>query len=104
MYHLGSTVRLSPSCFWNRFLIGDIRRLIRARLGTEAVPEPLAWQVAEKAEGNPLFAEEIVSLLGDRGIIRTTADKLDFDATAVATALPASVQGLLTARVDLLHQ
>jgi predicted ATPase len=82
--------------------IGDIRRLIRARLGTEAVPEPLAWQVAEKAEGNPLIAEEIVSFLGDRGIIRNTADKLDFDATAVATALPPSVQGLLTARVDLL--
>ena len=62
----------------------------------------LARQVTEKAEGNPLFAEEIVSFLTERGILRTVAGKLDFDASAVATALPASVQSLLTARVDRL--
>jgi predicted ATPase len=78
--------------------IGGIRRLIRARPGAEALPEPLAWQVAEKAEGNPLFAEEIVSFLSEHGIVRTSTGKLDFD----ATALPASVQSLLTARVDRL--
>ena len=84
--------------------IGDIRRLIRSRLGVEALPEQLAWHVAERAEGNPLFAEEIVSFLSERGIVRTTTGKLDFDATVVATALPASVQSLLTARVDRLAQ
>ena len=84
--------------------IGDIRRLIRSRLGVETLPEQLAWQVAEKAEGNPLFAEEIVSFLSERGIVRTSTGKLDFDATVVATALPASVQSLLTARVDRLAQ
>ena len=78
--------------------IGDIRRLIRARPGAEALPEPLAWQVAEKAEGNPLFAEEIVSFLSERGTVRTSTGKLDLD----ATALPASVQSILTARVDRL--
>ena len=83
---------------------GDIRRLIRARLGIDNVPEPLVRQVAEKAEGNPLFAEEIVSFLAERGMLRTATDKLDFDASMVATALPASVQGLLTARVDRLAQ
>ena len=82
--------------------IGDIRRLIRARPGIEALPEPLAWQTAERAEGNPLFAEEIVSFLSERGIVRTSTGKLDFDATVVATALPTSVQGVLTARVDRL--
>ena len=40
-------------------------------------------QVAEKAEGNPLFAEEIVSYLSERGIIRTA---VDFDPNAVAAA------------------
>ena len=43
--------------------VGDIRRLVQARLGVEVLPEALARQVAEKAEGNPLFAEEIVSFL-----------------------------------------
>jgi tetratricopeptide (TPR) repeat protein len=81
---------------------GDIRRLIRARFGIDTLPEPLALQVAEKAEGNPLFAEEIVSFLTERAMVRTTTGKLDFDASMVATALPASVQSLLTARVDRL--
>ena len=40
---------------------GDIRHLVRARLGVEALPDALARQVTEKAEGNPLFAEEIVA-------------------------------------------
>jgi class 3 adenylate cyclase len=83
---------------------GDIRRLIRERLGVAALPEPLARRVAEKAEGNPLFAEEIVSFLMERGIARTTTGKLDFDERIVATGLPASVQSLLTARVDRLAQ
>jgi uncharacterized protein (TIGR00369 family) len=81
---------------------GDICHLVQARLGVETVPEALAQQVAERAEGNPLFAEEIVSYLAERGILRPVAGKLEFDADAVAAALPASVQSLLTARVDRL--
>ena len=49
--------------------MGDIRRLIQARLGVDVVlPEALARQVIEKAVGNPLFAEEIVSHLTEQGI------------------------------------
>ena len=82
--------------------IGDIRRLIRGCLGAETLPEAFAWQVAEKSEGNPLFAEEIVSFLSERGLVRTTTGKLDFDATVLAMALPATLQSLLIARVDRL--
>ena len=46
---------------------GDIRHLIQERLSVAALPEGLAQQVIEKAEGNPLFAEEIVSYLTERG-------------------------------------
>ncbi len=81
---------------------GDIRHLVQARLGVEALPEALARQVTEKADGNPLFAEEIITFLKERGILRAVAGKLDFDVSAVAPALPASVQSVLTARVDRL--
>jgi tetratricopeptide (TPR) repeat protein len=81
---------------------GDIRRLVQTQLGVESLPDTLARQVAEKADGNPLFAEEIVSFLTERGMLRTAAGKLDFDPGAVVAALPASVQSLLTARVDRL--
>jgi predicted ATPase len=61
---------------------GDIRRLVQHRLGVEVLPEAFARQVTEKAEGNPLFAEEIVSYLTERGIIRTT---VEFDESALGT-------------------
>jgi class 3 adenylate cyclase/tetratricopeptide (TPR) repeat protein len=82
--------------------VDHIRRLVQGRLGVEALPEALARQVTEKAEGNPLFAEEIVSFLTERGMLRTAAGKLEFDADKVAAALPGTVQNLLTARVDRL--
>src|SRR6202040_2043155 len=82
--------------------VGDIRRLVQARLGVEVLPEALARQVAEKAEGNPLFAEEIVSFLTERELLHAKGGKLEFDPSAVAAALPASVQSILNARVDRL--
>ena len=81
---------------------GDIRHLVRARLGVDALPEALARQVMERTEGNPLFAEEMITFLTERGILRIVAGKLDFEVSAVAAALPASIQGVLTARVDRL--
>jgi class 3 adenylate cyclase len=54
---------------------GDVRRLIQVRLGVEFLPEALSRLVTEKAEGNALFAEEIVSFLTERGVLRSTAGK-----------------------------
>jgi predicted ATPase len=65
---------------------GDIRRLVQARLGAKTLPEALARQVAEKAEGNPLFAEEIVTFLSERGILHTKDNKLEFDAEVASLA------------------
>jgi len=76
--------------------------LVQARLGIATLPEALGRLVTEKAEGNPLFAEEIVTFLIERGILQPAADKAMFDASALTTALPASLQGVLTARIDRL--
>jgi hypothetical protein len=81
---------------------GDIRHIMQARLGVETLPEALARQVSEKVEGNPLFAEEIVSFLTERGAIHTVAGKLKFDPNAAMATLPASVSTILAARVDRL--
>jgi class 3 adenylate cyclase len=81
---------------------GEIRRLVQSRLGVEVLPETLVRQVTEKAEGNPLFAEEIVSFLTERGALRSTTDMAEYDPKVMAAALPASLQSLLTARVDRL--
>jgi len=51
---VATTLRLEP------LPAGEIRRLVQARLGVEAPPEALVGLVTDKAEGNALFAEEIL--------------------------------------------
>jgi class 3 adenylate cyclase len=80
----------------------DVRRLVQMRLGVDMLPEGLARRVTERAEGNALFAEEILSFLSQRGALRVDGRSVEFDAGAAAAALPVSLQGLLSARVDRL--
>jgi class 3 adenylate cyclase len=80
----------------------DIRELAQSRLRADALPETLARELIEKADGNALFAEEILSFLEERGVLRAIDGKVEFAEDQLAAALPASVQGLLTARVDRL--
>ena len=58
---------------------GDIRRLVQARLGVGTLPDTLVRHVAVKAEGNPLFAEEIVSFLIERNVLRSTNGNVEFE-------------------------
>ena len=80
----------------------ETARIAEARLGVDHLPEKLAKLIAARAEGNALFAEEIASFLIERGIVSGSAAGLDFDAAAVAAALPESVHTLLASRVDRL--
>jgi predicted ATPase len=93
---LVTTVSLGP------LATNEIRQLVKERLGVDALPEGLARQVIDKSDGNPFFAEEIVTYLTERGTIRTVAGELNYDANATSAALPASVQNLLAVRVDRL--
>jgi predicted ATPase len=72
----------------------EVRRLVQARLEIESLPEALAQQVIEKADGNPLFAEEIAAVLIERGLVRTR-DALNFEKGAVAVSLPSTIQNFV---------
>ena len=82
--------------------VGETARIVEARFGADRLPDELRRLITAKADGNALFAEELVSFLLEQGFVRRQASGLVFDATTVANALPASVQSLLTARVDRL--
>jgi class 3 adenylate cyclase/tetratricopeptide (TPR) repeat protein len=75
-------------------------RVAQARLGVSKLPEELGALIAARAEGNALFAEEIVSFLIGRGVVKQNEKGVSFDPDAVAAALPQSVQAILAARVD----
>jgi tetratricopeptide (TPR) repeat protein len=75
---------------------GATEELLRHRLGVDDLPQTLARLVTEKAEGNPLFAEEIVNYLAERGSLDGNGDG--------AVGLPVSLENLLMARVDRLAE
>ena len=79
----------------------DIERLVGTRLGVDEVPELLARLVTDKADGNALFAEEIVTFLVESTALRVGDGEVKLHATQ-QSILPASIQLLLTARVTSL--
>ncbi len=77
--------------------------LLQARLGSLTPPEALNELVMQKSEGNPLFAEEIISYLHDNGSLSGEGDELNFSADQDAVALPVAVENLLMNRFDRLE-
>ncbi len=70
------------------------------------LPAQLRQSILERAEGNPLFVEEIVRSLMDRGVIvrDETGWRAAADVDPERVVIPASVQALLMARIDRLEE
>ncbi len=71
--------------------------LVRALLGTEPSPELLELLV-ERGGGNPLFLEELVAILAETTAAHQTGDRLE------PGELPATLRGLVAARLDTLDR
>lgn len=84
------------------FAAAEIKLLAATRLGVEALPRTLVHEMTERAGGNPLFGEEILRFLIDKGALRVEAGKVEFDSAPGESELPSSMQGLLNARTDAL--
>ncbi len=80
----------------------EVARIARSRATVEPLPAALIEQVAERAAGNPLFAEEILGFLVDSQATRREAGEMGPDAPGSDAILPASLLGLLTAKIDRL--
>ncbi len=81
----------------------DFRQLAETRLGSGDLPDELIRQVTERAGGNPLFGEEILSFLIEQGALRVESGHVLFDTNPDDQGLPASMQGLLLARIEQLR-
>ncbi len=66
-----------------------------------AISDELRKLIVDRAEGNPLYTEEIVRMLIDRGVIRATeASRWEVAAAVADVDVPRSIQGLIAARLD----
>jgi adenylate cyclase len=76
--------------------------LIGELLGSDSSVHPLTEVVAERAAGNPFFAEEIVRDLSERGAIRGAQGSYLLDGDVADVSVPATLQSVIAARVDRL--
>jgi predicted ATPase/class 3 adenylate cyclase len=82
----------------------------RLGLAADALPEPAAVLIRERAGGNPFFAEELAHALRDRGLIRIEPGDagmpsrctVSAELAAVHALLPDTLQGLILSRIDRL--
>ena len=58
--------------------------------------------IAERAAGNPFFAEEIVRDLAERRVLRGNRSAYESTADAAEVSVPATLQSTIAARIDRL--
>ena len=80
------------------------RSLIANLLKIEDLPETLRQMILEKAEGNPFYIEEVIRSLLDRGLVVWVDGHWQATKEIHEIALPASLAGLITARLDRLDE
>ena len=89
-----------------RLNLNRLDREASARIVTEIAgmpaPTELLDQLVEKADGVPLYLEELTKLVSEQGLIRRGNGRLDPARPRPALAIPATLADSLTARLDRL--
>jgi class 3 adenylate cyclase/tetratricopeptide (TPR) repeat protein len=93
----------STEISFSRLSDPECDQLLRHLLKVERVPDAILAMVRSRADGNPLYIEEIARSLIDDGIVARTEDGglrviRDLDHVSI----PGSIQGLVMARIDKL--
>jgi class 3 adenylate cyclase/tetratricopeptide (TPR) repeat protein len=76
--------------------------LLQALLGDDPSLEPLKRLLIERTEGNPFFLEESVRALVETGVLVGTPGAYRLEQALPSIQVPATVQGVLAARIDRL--
>ncbi|MGW0157994.1 ATP-binding protein [Mycobacterium sp. NPDC003323] len=78
--------------------------LIAYLLGPDPSVATVAGAIADRAAGNPFFAEEIVRDLAERGVLQGSTGCYVAGADATVTGVPATLQATIGARIDRLGE
>ncbi len=76
--------------------------LVSQLLGSDPSVGGLGQMIAERAAGNPFFAEEMVRDLAERGVLRGQRGAYVATVDAAEVSVPATVQATIAARIDRL--
>jgi class 3 adenylate cyclase len=76
--------------------------LVSELLGSDPSVGGVVTMIAEKAAGNPFFAEEMVRDLAERGVLRGNRSAYKSTADVGEVSVPATLQATIAARIDRL--
>jgi len=82
----------------------ESRQLIKHLLKIEPMPADLERLLLNRAEGNPLFLEEVLRSLIEDGTIASTNGHWEITRSVTDINIPNTLQGVLTARIDRLSE
>jgi class 3 adenylate cyclase/tetratricopeptide (TPR) repeat protein len=88
----------STPLWLSRLSDNDTAALIGMLLDGAVLPEQAQQALIERADGNPLYAEEYVRMVRDQGVLDQTSDPPE----ALRAVVPHTVQALIAARLDTL--
>jgi class 3 adenylate cyclase len=94
--HGSQTIALAPLADW------DTATLLRELLGSDPSVAELAAIIADRAAGNPFFAEEMVRELVQRSVITGERGSYVCRVNVAEVSVPATVQAAIEARIDRL--
>jgi len=80
----------------------EVQQMVASLLRTEEIPKNLEQFLAEKVEGNPFYVEEMVNSLLEANLLSWEYGTWCFRQPGRDLVLPATVHGLISARVDRL--
>jgi class 3 adenylate cyclase len=78
------------------------RTLVGNLLVIESLPSATRDYILTRSEGNPLFVEEVIRMLIDRGVIRREGERWVATQEVSDVDIPDTIHGLLLARIDRL--
>ena len=80
----------------------DTERMIDGYFGDATLAASARRRIVEVAEGNPLFLEQLLSMLVDEGVLERRRDEWRPTVDLSELAIPATIHALLAARLELL--
>lgn len=74
--------------------------LVEEIIGGKVLPSPVFNQILDRADGVPLFLEELTKTVVESGILRDAEDRYEMAVPLSPTAIPATLHDSLMARLD----
>ena len=88
--------------YLERLDVKQVELLVNNLLKSETLPVEVKTSISNRAEGNPLFVEEVLSSFIDEGVVRLDNGKFQVTEKIHSVVIPGSIQEVLMARLDLL--